>query len=384
MKIALVTDTYIPQVNGVTTVVRRQVELLRRSGAEVSVIAPAYPERGPADEVPTLRARSAPFPPYPAIRFGFAPPGRVARFLDAQSPDLVHVVTEGPLGLRGRRYALRRGLPLVTSYHTHFPRYCADYGVPRLEPAVWRWMVWFHRPASLVHTPGDEACSALRARGLPQAVVWGRGVDTMFFRPNRRDPAWRAAIGLAPDDVLILHVGRLAAEKNLGVLADAWGLVHDAFGGRAHFMFAGEGPEEARLRLRMPWARQLGFLGRAALAQLYANADLCVLPSTSETCGLVALEALASGLPVVAADAGGLRESVVSRANGLLVKPDDAGALAAGIVELALRRNYRQELSQAARRLVLPRDAAREDRELLHQYRTLIQAPVPEVACPAA
>ncbi len=384
MKIALVTDTYIPQVNGVTTVVRRQVELLRRTGAEVSVIAPAYPEGGPADEVPTLRARSAPFPPYPAIRFGFAPPGRVARFLDAQAPDLIHVITEGPLGLRGRRYALRHGLPLVTSYHTHFPRYCADYGVPRLEPAVWRWVSWFHRAASLVHTPGDEACAALRARGVHQAVVWGRGVDTSFFRPNHRDQGWRAAMGLAPDDVLILHVGRLAPEKNLGVLAEAWALVHDAFGGRAHFMFAGEGPETEMLRLRMPWARQLGFLGRDALARLYANADLCVLPSTSETCGLVALEALASGLPVIAADAGGLRESVVSRANGLLVAPDDAGALAAAIVELALRSKYRQELSRGARRLVLPRDSAREDRELLNQYRSLIQGPVSEVTCPAA
>lgn len=384
MKIALVTDTYMPQVNGVTTVVQRQVELLRRAGAAVSVIAPAYPEAGPADEVPTLRARSAPFPPYPAIRFGFAPPGRVARFLDAQAPDLVHVITEGPLGLRGRRYALRHRLPLVTSYHTHFPRYCADYGLPRLEPAVWRWITWFHRAAALVHTPGDEACAALQARGIDRAVVWGRGVDTSFFRPNRRDPTWRAAMGLAPDDVLILHVGRLAAEKNLGVLAEAWGLVHEAFGGRAHFMFAGEGPEEERLRIRMPWARQLGFLGREALAHLYANADLCVLPSTSETCGLVALEAMASGLPVVAADAGGLRESVVSRASGLLVPPDDAGALAAGIVELALRRNYRQTLSEGARRTVLPRDSAREDRELLRQYETLIHAPVSEAACPAA
>lgn len=380
MKIALVTDTYIPQVNGVTTVVRRQVELLQRAGAAVSVIAPAYPGDSPADDVPTLRARSAPFPPYPAIRFGFAPPGRVARFLDAQAPDLVHVVTEGPLGLRGRRYALRHGLPLVTSYHTHFPRYCADYGVPQLEPAVWRWITWFHRAADLVHTPGDEACEALRSRGVTQATVWGRGVDTTFFRPNRRDPAWRAAVGLAPDDVLILHVGRLAPEKNLGVLSEAWKLVHEAFAGRAHFMFAGEGPEEGRLRHEMPWARQLGFLGREALAHLYANADLCVLPSTSETCGLVALESMASGLPVVAADAGGLRESVVSRGTGLLVRPDDAGALAAGIVELALRRNYRQVLAEGARRAVLPRDSAREDRELLVQYQSLIRPPVTEAA----
>jgi glycosyltransferase involved in cell wall biosynthesis len=130
----------------------------------------------------------------------------------------------------------------------------------------------------------------------------------------------------------------------------------------------------------MPWARQLGFLGREALAHLYANADLCVLPSTSETCGLVALEAMASGLPVIAADAGGLRESVVSRTTGLLVPPDDAGALAAGIVELALRRAYRQSLAEGARRMVLPRDSAREDRELLQQYQTLIRPPVSEAA----
>ncbi len=124
----------------------------------------------------------------------------------------MHVVTEGPLGLVGRHYAVRRGLPLVTSYHTHFPRYCREYGIAALEPAVWKWMSWFHGPAVLCQTPGEEARDALLDHGV-RAVVWGRGVDTRQFHHDRRDEVLRARLGVSEREVLVVHVGRLARRR---------------------------------------------------------------------------------------------------------------------------------------------------------------------------
>ena len=369
MRIALVTDTYTPQVNGVTTVVHRIATLLARSGHAAGVVAPAYPddrERRPGE----LRVPSLPFPLYPAIRLSLPLRRRVARFLDALEPDLVHVATEGPLGFLGRGWATQRGVPLVTSFHTHFPQYARHYGGGWLEPLVWRWLQWFHRPALMTHTPGTAVRDELVARGLTQAVVWGRGVDSRHFRPDRRDNGWRRHLDVRDDQVLVLHVGRLAPEKNLRVLMRAWPLAAARFGSRAQLVVAGEGPERSRLRTALPDAHLLGFLDRDALAGLYAGADLCVLPSRTETCGLVALEAMASGLPVIAADAGGFKDSVEPDRNGTLVPADDAAALADAIVELVTDPTRRARLAAGARTTALTRDQTNEDAELLEQYRT--------------
>jgi glycosyltransferase involved in cell wall biosynthesis len=167
-------------------------------------------------------------------------------------------------------------------------------------------------------------------------------------------------------------VGRLAAEKNLKVLIDAWTQAHRALGPRASFVIAGNGPVRRYIATRIPFARQLGFVDRDSLAALYASADLCVLPSRTETCGLVALEAMASGLPVVAADAGGLRESVRHDHNGLLVQPDDARGLSQAIIALANDASRRHHLGRSARTTAESRDVATEDRELLRQYGALL------------
>lgn len=374
MRIALVTDTYTPQVNGVTTVVRRIADVLARSGHAVGVVAPAYPddrERRPGE----LRVPSVPFPPYPAIRLSFPLRRRLARFLDALEPDLVHVATEGPLGFLGRNWAKRHNVPLVTSFHTNFPQYARHYGGGMLEPLVWRWLVWFHGPAVMTHTPGTAVRNELVARGITRAVVWGRGVDSRHFRPDRRDAGWRRQLKVRDDQVVVLHVGRLAAEKGLSVLAESWQRAAQRLGDRAVFVVAGEGPETARLRAALPNARFLGFLDREALAALYASVELCVLPSRTETCGLVALEAMASGIPVIAADAGGFRESVRTDYNGTLVTPDDAAAFAAAVVELAGDADRRARLSSGARATAVQRDQRAEDDELIEQYRAFTGVP---------
>jgi glycosyltransferase involved in cell wall biosynthesis len=374
VRIALVTDTYLPQINGVTTVVRRIAETTRAAGHAVAVVAPRYPhgsdgDRGGGAE---LRVPSLPFPPYPSIRLSLPLHRHVAQFLDRFAPDLIHAATEGPLGVLGRRYAMNRGLPLVTSFHTDFPQYARDYGVGILAPLVWRWLLHFHRPARMIQTPGDAVRDELVRRGLRNTVVWGRGVDTRHFRPDRRHAGWRRWMAGADEAVIVLHVGRLAPEKNLRVLVDAWNRAHRCLGPRATFVVAGEGPEARYIATHAPFARQLGFLDRDSLADLYASADMCVLPSRTETCGLVALEAMAAGLPVIAADAGGLAETVRHEANGLLVRPDDARGFGHAIVALTLDAGRRLALAAAARRTAESRDVRAEDQELLRQYDALM------------
>ena len=372
MRIALVSDCYSPQVNGVTTVLRRIVAALGLARHDAAVVAPAYPAQHPDARADELRVPSMAFPPYPAIRLSLPASRRVARFLDRFRPDLIHVHTEGPLGFLGRRYAIRHGVPLVTTYHTHFPQYAREYGLPALERLVWRWIARFHRPAALVQTPGASARAELVAHGLTQTVVWGQGVDTRRFHHERRDDALRRRLGLTAGEAMVLHVGRLAPEKNLDVLISAFALAHEALGSRARFVIAGEGPGEAKVALKLPWSIRLGFLPIEQLADLYASADLCVLPSYTETCGLVALEAMASGLPVIAANAGGFRESVLAHDNGLLVAPHDVSAFASAICTLVINEPLRARLGAQARLTAVARDSAAEDDTLIDHYARIL------------
>ena len=372
----MLSDTYMPQVNGVTTVVARIVRVLREFGHEAVIVAPRYPGGGHDPSPPSgagsggdeLRIPSAPFPPYPAIRLSLPQFRTVARYLDEFRPDVVHVATEGTIGLTGRRYAVRRDIPLVTSYHTNFPQYARHYGAGVLEPLVWRWLRWFHRPARLTQTPGEAVCDTLVQRRIGRPVVWGRGVDTSHFHPAKHHPGWRRWLGGGDDTAIVLHVGRLAPEKNLDVLAEAWTLARRDLGQRATFVLAGEGPGARRLVARMPFVRHMGFFDRERLATLYASADICVLPSDTETCGLVALEAMASGLAVIAADAGGFRESIIDNVTGLLAAPRDPAEFAAEIVALVQNRAWRRELGLAARDAATRRDVVPENLALLDQY----------------
>jgi len=369
VRILYVSDTFRPQVNGVTTVLDRVVRRLRRDQHEVLVVAPRYAN---GDDSPgELRIPSMAFPPYPEIRLAKPALRRISRLVRRFAPDLVHVMTEGPLGLVGRMVATREGIPLVTSFHTDFPGYCRDYGVSWLTPLVWRWLTWFHGPATMTQTPGVAVRDALLARGLSHATLWGRNVDVAHFRPDRRSRAWRRAHRIPDDAVVICHVGRLAREKNIDVLLESWNLMRGASPRSIVFVVAGDGPLAPDVWRRAPFARHFGFVDRDRLATLYASSDLCVLPSLKETCGLVALEAMSSGLPVVAADAGGFRESIAHGQSGLLVSGDDPRAFAAAMVWLAFDHDFRRSLGIEARRQAELRDVTIEDAELLARYATI-------------
>jgi glycosyltransferase involved in cell wall biosynthesis len=378
MRISLVTDTYLPEVNGVTTVLATMRRGLLERGHRVQVIAPRYGTETAEDDV--IRRPAVPLPGYAHSRLCLPFGGGVRRALAAFAPDLVHVVTEGVLGGIGRRWALSRSVPLATSFHTDFPRYAERYaGAWAVEP-VRRYMRWFHGRAAFTQTPSETTRHELEAMGLPRAVVWGRGVDASLFSPGRRSEARRAAMGAGDGRPVVLHVSRLAVEKDVDTLVAAFRAAHERLGEGAVFVVAGDGPKAAEVRAALPFAVHRGFLARTDLADLYADADLFVFPSPTETCGLVVLEAMASGLPVVASDTGGVLENMRDGLNGLCLPAGDAPRFTAAIVELLVDAPRRDAMGQAARAFAVARDWARELDALEPMYAGAIAAGAPPAA----
>ncbi|MEP6571069.1 MAG: glycosyltransferase family 1 protein [Gemmatimonadota bacterium] len=368
MRITLVTDTYLPEVNGVTTVLSTMRAGLMLRGHHVQVICPAYPS-AVREDAEVVRLPSISCPGYPALRLSFPWHPAVARSIRRFAPDIVHAATEGPLGSAGRRFALRKRIPFASSYHTDFPRYAAEY--------LGRWAVAptrehlrrFHSAALFTQTPSAFIRDELKTLGVPSPVVWGRGVDAKHFTPDRRSAVRRAA---ADTGVRVLHVGRLAVEKATGTLIEAFQRAHLLLGAEATFCIAGEGPRSREVRERLPFVRHLGFLDRQTLADLYADADLFLFPSATETCGLVALEAMACGLPVIGARAGGVAENIRHGLTGLLVAPGHSEGFASAIVELVRDCARREAMSQAARAFAVACDWQRELDDLVHMYQCAV------------
>lgn len=382
-RLLVCTDTWPPQVNGVSVVTALSVAGLRARGWDVAVVAPRYP--APRQETfPSGLTRataggrlmavpSVPLPLYPDIRLAFPDARAVSRLIDDFAPDLVHSATEFVLGRLGQRLAVARGIPTASSYHTDFSRYTEAYGVGFLRPTVSRYISRFHARSRRVYTPSAVAAGDLGQIGVPNVEVWGRGVDTQLFAPVRRSDALRSVYG-APDAFLLLHVGRLAAEKGVERILEAYGIAREQLGeGGIHLVIAGAGPKEDALRKRAP--RGVTFLGnldrQETLPRLYASADAFVFSSLTETLGLVILEAMSAGLPVIAAPAGGVADHLRDGVNGLAVPPADVPALAAAMVHLAVDRPLARRLGLGARATAESLDWERELDRLDESYREI-------------
>ena len=292
--------------------------------------------------------RGIPIPMYPDLRLGLAHSGQLVRRWWAARPDVVHVATEGPLGVAARIAARRLGIACSSDFRTNFHLYGRHYRFNALMPTLLRYLRWFHNGTDLTFVATGALRDQLLAQRFRNLRVVGRGVDDHEFSPDHRSASLRSAWGAGDDDLVVLHVGRLAAEKNLQLLVRASeelsrrGVTH-------RLVMVGDGPLRVALKKRLPHARFVGWQRGQALATAYASADLFLFPSLTETFGNVVTEALASGLPVVAYDQAAAGEHIVSERNGLTVAAGDEAAFIAAATRLAGDTRLRRALGQAAR-----------------------------------
>ena len=358
LRVALVTETYPPEINGVAMSTGRLVEGLVAAGHRVDLIRPRQAHEGgePASRqamggLDEMLARGIPLPKYAQLQLGLPARQALLRRWSRLRPDVVQLVTEGPLGWSALAAARKLRLPVISEFHTNFHRYTRHYGVGWLKAPIAAYLRSFHKRADLTLVPTRALGDELRALGIPRVGVVSRGVDTELFAPQRRSDALRRQWGLGPDDLAVLYVGRIAPEKNLALLEKTFAAIH-ARHPRARLVMVGGGPALAALRSRQPRAVFAGMQTGTALAEHYASGDLFLFPSLTETYGNVVAEALASGLPVVAYRDAAALELVGHGSHGWLAEPGDEAGFVAGAVSLADAPALRARQALAARERV--------------------------------
>jgi glycosyltransferase involved in cell wall biosynthesis len=382
-RVAIFTDNDFEKVNGVTTVLSAA---LSRVPADLAVRVYTASRLG-ADRPDYLALPSwgVGIPYYGEMRMYWPPYRRLLRRLREDAVDLIHLTTPGPLGLAAVAAARQLGLPLVGSFHTDLAQYTALLsGRPALGKFMRRYMRWLYARCGQVLVPSAATRDLLIDAGTPadRIGVWGRGVDTDLFQPDRRSVWQRAEWRAGPSRPVVLYVGRVSAEKGVRRLP----VLHEALqrlGIDHRLVVIGDGPLRVEVARRCPDAVCPGTVGRDALAQAYASADVFVFPSTTDTAGNVVLEAQASGLPVVVSAAGGPKEQMVPEVTGL-VCGDGADDWVRATAQLLVDGDERRRMGLEARAFARTRTWDATLAPLFETYRRAAGVPGPTTAAPAA
>ena len=356
LHVGVVTETYPPEINGVANTMRHLVEGLAARGHVVHLVRPRQPRRGCVSPPPNLGPRiqqtlvpGFPIPGYRGLRFGFPVFSPLRGLLRGHRLDVLYIATQGPLGHAALTVARLERVPTVTGFHTQFHQYSRHYGLAILTRSIVRALRRFHNRSDATLVPTRELEAELAGQGFANLHLFGRGVDVELFSPQRRDPRLRGAWGCGPDDLAVLYVGRVAAEKNLDLAREAFEAI-EATCPKARFVIVGDGPALAHLQRDHPRFVCTGSRVGEALAAHYASADLFLFPSLTETFGNVVPEAMASALPVVAFDYAAAHAAIVSDVNGVTVAPNDSAGFVAAAVRIAQDRARLRTMGVAARR----------------------------------
>ncbi len=334
LRIAVVTETYPPEVNGVARTIAKMVEGALQRGDTVSLVRPRQASdvnvaaRLGSDARHTgfseLLVRGFPIPRYPGMQFGVPAIGRLKSHWRENRPDVVQVVTEGPLGWAAVSAARALDIPVVSEYHTNFQSYSGHYGLGLLQRLISSYMRHLHNRSTCTLVPTSALAKQLQYEGYRRVQVVSRGVDTAIFAPGLRSEELRRQWGLAPGGLAVVYVGRLAAEKNIALLVRAFSPIRSAYPD-ARLIFVGDGPLRSQVAQVFPDAIFAGMRHGVDLAAHYASADMFLFPSLTETFGNVVSEALGCGVPVVAFRYAAAAELVTSGVNGWLAEPGDEG-----------------------------------------------------------
>lgn len=375
MRIAFFTETFLPHTDGVVTRLLHTLTELRAAGHEALVVAPRAPRMPPSYAgARVLEAPSIPLPVYPDMRLGLPMVSLTQRQeLHDFRPDVVHAINPVVLGVRALWYARFLGIPFVASYHTHVPAYARRYHLGALEGTAWSYLRLIHNRARLNLCTSRPVQVMLEAHGFKRVALWRPGVDARLFHPDRREESWRARLTDGqPDAAILLYVGRLAREKGLDLLAPALARMEGY-----HLALVGAGPDRRQIERAFAGlpVTFLGPLYGEDLAAAYASADLFVLPSSTETLGLAAIEAMASGLPVVGARRGGIPYIVTEGETGLLFDPDTPDDLPRQLRLLVESHAERARMGRAGRLRAAAWSWAATTADLVEHYRRLPPPP---------
>ena len=367
MRIALFTETFLPKLDGIVTRLSHTIDHLQRNGDQVLVVAPD----GGMTEYKGAKVYGVsgfPLPLYPELKMALPRPA-IGHELEKFEPDVIHVVNPAVLGLAGLFYGKVLKIPLVASYHTHLPQYLQHYGLGMLEGVLWELLKVSHNQARLNLCTSTAMVQELNAHGIERVDLWQRGVDTELFHPDLACHQMRSHLSLGhPESPLLLYVGRLSAEKEIERIKPILDAIPDA-----RLALVGDGPHRFALEKHFAGTNThfVGYLTGKDLGSAFACADAFIFPSRTETLGLVLLEAMAAGCPVVAANSGGITDIVTSGVNGYLFNPEDEqGAIAA--TQRLLEQNQEREIIRKNARLEAERWGwAAATRQLQHYYQTV-------------
>lgn len=350
LKVCLLTETFPPEVNGVSFTLAKLARGLSRLGAKVKVLRPKRAYKG-ADDEPweEIDLPSCPIPNYPQLRFGLPCASRLCDLWQKERPDIIYLATEGPAGFSALRIARKLRIPTVSGFHTNFDLYLKHYRISLIQPLVDAYLRWFHNRTSATFAPTDWMIEELKNKGYHNLRMLSRGVDRELFSPKQRSEKIRSSWGVAREDKVVVSVSRIAAEKNLDLTCSLAEQMIET--GKAHAgVIVGDGPELKRLKQKFTKLRFTGCLSKQALAEHYASGDVFLFASVTETFGNVVTEALASGTPVVAYDYAAPSEFITEGVNGYLASMNDEEKLRVNLGKiLSKSRDELSEFERAAR-----------------------------------
>ena len=343
MKIAFFTETFLPKVDGIVTRLTKTIDNLVQNGDEVVVFCPeGCPTEYKGAKI--IGVAAMPLPLYPELKLGLPGPA-VSDALENFKPDLIHVVNPAVLGLGGIWLAKSNNIPLIASYHTHLPKYLEHYGMGMLEPLLWELLKAAHNQALLNLCTSTAMVEELESKGIKRTALWQRGVDTETFKPEFRNQKMRnKLLGKYPDkNSLLIYVGRLSAEKQIERIKPVLEEIPDAC-----LALVGDGPYRNQLEkiFENTQTNFIGYLSGEELASAYASGDIFLFPSSTETLGLVLLEAMAAGCPVIGANKGGIPDIINDGVNGCLYNPDGVDQGKSSLIEATkkiLNNNTKKE-----------------------------------------
>ena len=333
MKIALYSGTYVKDKDGAVKSISHLVSSFRKKGHQVMVWSPDVSLQDNHDGLTVHTVPAVPIPLYPDYKLGFFSP-ETKRQLDAFAPDIVHISTPDFVGKEFLRYAKKKSLPLASAFHTDFPSYLKYYRLRFAERAFWKYLTWFYNNCDIVFAPNESVRLKLIKQNINNVEIWSRGIDKEIFDPSRRSEKLRSAWN-ADGRTVFVYAGRFVLYKDTEVLMNVYDrFMEDGYADSVRFIMIGSGPKEKEMKSRMPEAVFPGYLTGSELSQAYASGDIFLFPSRTEAFCNVALEALASGLPVVVSDEGGCRDIVERSCAGLVARSGDVEDFFSKSIEL--------------------------------------------------